>query len=46
MMHYEKPHQSVTDKYLSYIFFTSYIPLKRKYESYDIKGDLNLSLDI
>ena len=35
----------MTDKYLSYIFFTCYIPLKHKYESYDIKGDLTLSLD-
>ena len=29
----------MTDKYLSYIFFTCYIPLKHKYESYDIKWD-------
>ena len=36
----------MTDKYLSYIFFTCYIPLKHKYESYDIKGDLTLSLDL
>ena len=35
----------MTGKYLSYIFFTCYIPLKHKYESYDIKWDLNLSLD-
>ena len=35
----------MTDKYLSYIFFTCYIPLKHKYESYDIKGYLPLSLD-
>ena len=36
----------MTDKYLSYIFFTCYIPLKHKYESYDIKWDFNLSLDL
>ena len=33
----------MTDKYLSYIFFTCYIPLKHKYESYDIKWDLTWS---